>query len=158
MSFLPLTQEEINELIDEVIERNTVSFIKNSPKSSSIDKKEEKMNINENQAADICDKFLKVKGWEIINYENYSKNGLRPLLLQKSDKKNLYLFDNYSSLLDDILIIIKNDLENNNGWTNSFYLTLEDIDILKLYKYFENELVDRNKGAYLEELKSADLG
>ena len=114
------------------------------------------MLIKEEQAKKICEKFFSYKHWRFIDYENHSKMGLNPLLVQQDDNIHIFLFDNYTSILDNAMETIKQDLEKNGGYTDSFYLDLEDMDMLGLYDSFEKDLVERDKEAYLEDVKSVD--
>ena len=93
------------------------------------------MEINEASATSICNKFMQNKDWKVVDYINLSRVGLNPLLIKKIDDNKLLLFDNYTSLLNDIKKFIINDLQANEGWSESFYLDIDDINNLKLYEY-----------------------
>ena len=93
------------------------------------------MEINESSATSICNKFMQFKYWQVIDYINLSRIGLNPLIIKKIDDNKLLLFDNYTSLLNDIKNIIINDLQANEGWSESFYLDIDDINNLKLFEY-----------------------
>lgn len=93
------------------------------------------MEINEASATSICNKFMQFKDWQVIDYINLSRIGLNPLIIKKIDDNKLLLFDNYTSLLNDIKNIIIKDLQANEGWSESFYLDIDDINTLKLFEY-----------------------
>lgn len=115
------------------------------------------MEISENDALDICNKFFKEREIDIVEYQNFSKIGLNPVLIKRRDNVKINLYDSYKSILDVIMPEIKKDLEENGGWTDSFYLTLEDIDILGLHEFFESELVKRDLESYVEDVSTMKI-
>ena len=97
--------------------------------------------IAEDDAKVICDRFFKIHQWERVPIINHSKIGLNPLIIlnKETDPSSVHLYDNYRSLTDDIRPIIENDLQDNNGYSESFYLSYEDIDNLGFQKYVIRE-------------------
>ena len=108
------------------------------------------MEINDTLVSAICRKFMDYNGWKKIDYINLSKKGIKPLLIKKDDDNSLLLFDDYKSLLNDIKKFIIQDLEANGGWSESFYLDIEDINSLQLYKYVN---IDKDVEKLIDDLK-----
>ena len=99
------------------------------------------MNLIEEDAKIICERFFDVHQWERLQLINHSKVGLNPLIIlnKENDINTVHLYDNYRSLVDSIKPIIETDLINNNGYSDSFYLSYEDIDNLGFHKYVQRE-------------------
>lgn len=95
--------------------------------------------IEEDDAKIICERFFEIHQWERIQLINHSKIGLNPLIIlnKEGDVPTVHLFDNYRSVVEHIKSSIENDLIKNGGYSESFYLSYEDIDNLGLQKYVQ---------------------
>lgn len=93
--------------------------------------------LSDKEYKQICNKFFKEHQWERINYVNHSRIGQSPIfIIDKSiNDPIIHLYDTYQDMINDIRKIVEKDLINNDGYTDSFYLSLEDIDNLDLQSY-----------------------
>ncbi len=97
--------------------------------------------IDENDAKVICERFFEVHRWERLQVINHSQVGLNPLIILNNEGEvpSVHLYDNYQSLITKIRPLIEKDLQANNGYSESFYLSYEDIDNLDFQNYVSRE-------------------
>jgi hypothetical protein len=97
--------------------------------------------ISEEDAKIVCERFFKEHQWERLPIINHSQIGLNPLIIlnKETNPVSVHLYDNYQSVIKDIRKIVEAELQDNNGYSESFYLSYEDIDNLELQKYVVHE-------------------
>jgi len=97
--------------------------------------------MSEEDAKAICDKFFNVHQWEKLLIINHSLHGYNPLIILNKETvpNTVHLYDNYLGIVKDIRPVIENDLQINKGYSESFYLSYEDIDNLQFQKYVNRE-------------------
>lgn len=91
------------------------------------------MKLTEAHAKHICDSYVNAKNMMYLNFTNCG-DSLRPVLVRDIDN-NIFLYDSYMNMSTRIRDDIDQDLTNNNGYTDDFYLSLEQIDMLDLNKH-----------------------
>ena len=109
------------------------------------------MRIDEEGARSICLKFMREHDWDEVKYICHSRTGLHPLLIHNNRNQNIVLYDNYLSLLDVLKKLIIEDLEQNEGYSNSFYLSLEDMDNLNLSEYIQ---IDKDLAKVADQIRT----
>ena len=89
------------------------------------------MIIKEAEAKEICNRFMERHSNEYtylprISHSNY----FNPILVQHKSNKEIHVYDNYSSFLENSLSQIDTDLQTNNGWNPGFYLSSMEVEKL----------------------------
>ena len=97
--------------------------------------------IEEDDAKTICERFFEAHHWERLQIINHSQIGLNPIIVlnKEGEVPTVHLYDNYRCVVNSIKPAIETDLKNNNGYSESFYLSYEDIDNLGFQKYVTRE-------------------